>query len=100
LRIEDDPYVLGVWQRLNSTAIVFTLWKRSLQCIDVLLLGASLSLPPIVSAVLSASERESLECQRCLTLARFIVRQIEPSLGDILGFIAYMPVWCDLNALD
>jgi hypothetical protein len=100
-RIEDDPYVLGVWQRMNFTAVVFTLWKRSLQCIDVLLLGASTSLPPIVSSVLSASEIESLEYQQGRpTLAHFVVRQSGATLADLLGFIAYMPVWCEVNALE
>ena len=98
-RIEDDPFVLAVWQSIDLTATVYTLWRRTLHSIEVLLLNGVPSLPPLLRALLTTQEIESLRSTRCATLGRIIVREHDDSLAGVLGFIAYMPVWCELHAV-
>jgi hypothetical protein len=99
-RIEDDPRILCVWQHRGTVAIVFTLWRRTLRCIDMIFVGDSTDIAPEWAEILEDTEISEINQKDRPLLVMCSVRNGWSPLPGILGMIAYMPVMCDLHGID
>jgi hypothetical protein len=97
-RIADDHRLLAIWQSCGTAAIVCTFWRRKLAHIDLLFANdlASLGQNALNDLPLSDRELASIEGNGRPLLAMVKVRRKTVGLAEIMGMIAYMPVWLDI----
>ena len=63
-RVEDDPRILGVWQSVNTAAVVYTLWRKTLRFIDMLFVDQSTIIGFPCLDCLTASEVRRISHER------------------------------------
>lgn len=91
-RIEDDHRLIAVWRSWGNAAVVSSYWRRRVVWIDLML--ASVFDPRALEGLpLLGTEIETIKARGWPLLVRCQVGRKTPALAEILGLIAWMPVF-------